>query len=116
MALRALGDVENALNAAKTLDEREQILQGTVDDNQRALELTQTSYRVGKSDLRAVQQQQLDVYAALLTLLRVQSEQLAQRVNLHLALGGSFETRLVLKTTTELTQKTSLLSPALTQK
>lgn len=38
-------------------------------------------------------QQQLNVYVARLALLRVQSEQLAQRVNLHLALGGSFQTR-----------------------
>lgn len=90
MALRALGDVENALGSAKTLSEREQVLQRTAADNQRALELTQISYRVGTADLRAVQQQQLNVYAARLALLRVQSEQLAQRVNLHLALGGSF--------------------------
>ena len=91
LALRALGDVENALAAGKTLAEREQLLQRTVADNQRALELAQTSYRVGKTDLRAVQQQQLSVHSVRLTLLRVQSEQLAQRANLHLALGGSFE-------------------------
>jgi multidrug efflux system outer membrane protein len=102
MALRALGDVENALAAEKSLAEREQLLQGTVADNQRALELALTSYRIGKTDLRAVQQQLLDLYAAQLALLRVKSEQLAQRVNLHLALGGSFQTRLVLKLATEL--------------
>jgi outer membrane protein, multidrug efflux system len=90
LALRALGDVENALAAGQTLAERDQLLQRTVTDNQRALELSQTSYRVGKTDLRAVQQQQLSVYSARLALLRVQSEQLTQRVNLHLVLGGSF--------------------------
>ena len=90
MAWRAIGDVENALAAGRTLTEREQLLLRTVADNQRALELAQTSYRVGRADLRAVQQQQLNVYAARVALLRVQSEQLAQRVNLHLALGGSF--------------------------
>jgi len=92
-ALRALGDVENALAAGITLAEREQILQRVVSDHQRALELAQTSYRVGKTDLRAVQQQQLNVYAASLALLGVQSEQLSQRVDLHLALGGSFTER-----------------------
>ncbi|MGC2049701.1 MAG: hypothetical protein WA635_13960, partial [Gallionella sp.] len=51
----------------------------------------QASYRIGKTDLRAVQQQQLNVFAARVSLLRVESEQLSQRVNLHLALGGSFE-------------------------
>jgi NodT family efflux transporter outer membrane factor (OMF) lipoprotein len=108
MALRAIGDVENALSAGKTLDERERILQATVADNQRALELTQTSYRVGKSDLRAAEQQHLSVYAAQLALLRVRSEQLAQRVNLHLAVGGSFESGPALESTTELPQTTGL--------
>ena len=91
LALRALGDVENALAAGQTLAQRELVLRAVLTDNERALALTQTSYRVGRADLRAVQQQQLNVQAARLTLLRVQSEQLAQRVNLHLALGGSFE-------------------------
>ena len=91
MALRALGDVESALAAGKTLTERETLLQRTVADNQRALELTQTSYRVGRTDLRSVQQQQLSLHAVRITLLRVQSERLTQRANLHLALGGSFE-------------------------
>jgi NodT family efflux transporter outer membrane factor (OMF) lipoprotein len=96
MALRAIGDVENALAAEKTLAERVQLLQRIVADNQRAFELAQTSYRIGKTDLRAVQQQQLSLYAARLTQLRVQSEQLSQRVNLHLALGGSFESPVAL--------------------
>jgi len=42
---------------------------------------------------RAVQQQSLALNAARTTLLRVQSERLVQRVNLHLAVGGSFEAR-----------------------
>jgi outer membrane protein, multidrug efflux system len=91
MALRAIGDVENALAAEKSLTERAQLLQRIVADNQRALDLAQASYRVGKTDLRSVQQQQLNLFAARLTQLRVQSGQLSQRVNLHLALGGSFE-------------------------
>jgi outer membrane protein, multidrug efflux system len=90
-ALRALGDVENTLAAGKTLTERGEILQRSVADNQRALDLAQTSYRVGKGDLRAVQQQQLNLQSAQLALLRVQSERLAQRANLHLALGGSWQ-------------------------
>jgi outer membrane protein TolC len=91
MALRALGDVENGLAAARTLSERQPFLEQAVAENQRALELTQASYRVGQSDLRAVQQQQLNLHTARLALLRVQGEQLAQRANLHLSLGGSFE-------------------------
>jgi NodT family efflux transporter outer membrane factor (OMF) lipoprotein len=92
MALRAVGDVENALEAAKTLAEREQLLKQVVADNQRALDLVKISYRVGKADFRAVQQQQISLHTARMAALRVQSEQLTQRANLHLALGGSFET------------------------
>jgi outer membrane protein, multidrug efflux system len=91
MALRAIGDVENSLASEKTLAERVQLLQRVVADNQRNLDLVQASYRIGKTDLRSVQQQQLNLFAARLSLLRVESEQLSQRVNLHLALGGSFE-------------------------
>ena len=91
MALQALGDVEGALAASQALAERESVLQQVLIDHQRVLDLARTNYRVGSGDLRAVQQQQVNVHAAQLALLRVQSEQLAQRVNLHLALGGSFE-------------------------
>jgi multidrug efflux system outer membrane protein len=91
MALRALADVENALAASQTLAEREPILRQTLADNQRALQLTQQAYQVGRGDLRAVQQQQLSVLAARTALLRVRSEELTQRVNLHLAIGGTWE-------------------------
>ena len=90
IALRAITDVENALATANTLKEREVILMAMVDQNRRALELEETSFRVGKVDMRGVRQRQLTLYGAQITLLRVQSEQLIQRVNLHLALGGSF--------------------------
>ena len=89
-ALKALGDVENALAAGGNLTERELLLQRAVTDNRRALELVETSYRTGRADMRAVQSQLLDLQSARLSLLRVQSEQLSQRVNLHLALGGGF--------------------------
>jgi outer membrane protein TolC len=93
IALRALGEVENSLAASENLAERELLLQRNVGDNQRALELAERSYRVGTTDLRKVQQQLISLNTALLGLLRVQSEQLSQRVNLHLALGGSFSAK-----------------------
>ncbi len=73
------------------MTDREEVLRSVVNDSERVLTLIQTSYRVGRADLRAVQEQQLSVHNARVALLRVQSEQLAQRVNLHLALGGSFQ-------------------------
>ena len=60
-------------------------------ENERALELAQIQYRVGKVDLRAVEQRQLALYSARVAHLRVQTDRLAQRVNLYLALGGGFD-------------------------
>jgi outer membrane protein TolC len=89
-AQRAFAEVENALGAEITLRDRLLIVDAIVRDNERALALVQVQYRVGNADLRAVEQRQLALYGARTTRLRVQTEQLAQRVNLHLALGGSF--------------------------
>jgi outer membrane protein, multidrug efflux system len=88
---RAFAEVESALSASFALEEREQILTEAVAENQRALEFANIRYRVGSGDLRAVQQQALALHASRTALLRVRAERLVQRVNLHLALGGSFE-------------------------
>lgn len=89
-ALTAIGDVENALGISRLLAERVELLTLALAEQQRALESDQAAYRAGRQDLRPVQQQQMQVQSARMALLRVQSEQLVQRVNLHLALGGSF--------------------------
>jgi outer membrane protein, multidrug efflux system len=91
MALRAINDVENALSAGQILSQRAQLLNEVVAQYQKALEFAQNSYRIGRRDLRNVEEQQLALYTARIALLRVRSEQLSQRVTLHLALGGSFE-------------------------
>lgn len=88
---RAFGEVENALAAEIILRNRETILAASVRDSQRALELVHVQYRVGSVDLSAVERNQLALYSARISLLSVQSDQLAQRVNLYLALGGSFD-------------------------
>lgn len=90
VALRAVNEAEGTLAAEVTLAERVRILREGVTENERALELARIQYRVGKADLRVVEQQLLRLYAARVALLRVQSEQLVQRVNLHLALGGGW--------------------------
>ena len=91
LALRALGDVENSLAADSTLAARVLLLNQALGDQLHALELTQKNFRIGRADMRAVEQQRLNVSSARIALLNVQSDQLAARVNLHLALGGSFE-------------------------
>ncbi len=62
-------------------------------DSQRALDIVQTQFKVGSTDLRFVNERQLALNATQSALIRVQAEQRVQRVNLHLALGGSFEAR-----------------------
>jgi NodT family efflux transporter outer membrane factor (OMF) lipoprotein len=88
---RAFAEVENALAAEIAAREREQILTQALADNRRALEIVQTQFKVGSTDLRFVTQRQLALNATQAALIRVQAEQRVQRVNLHLALGGSFE-------------------------
>ena len=89
-ALKAFGDVENALSSEFALEEREGILTAAVSDAERALRIAETRYRIGPGDLRSVEQQQLAYHSSRMTLLRVQSERRVQRVNLYLALGGDF--------------------------
>jgi NodT family efflux transporter outer membrane factor (OMF) lipoprotein len=94
--LRALGDVENALSASQILSQRVAILGQVLEDQQKALDYDQQAYRVGRQDMRSVQQQQQQVQAARVNYLRARSDELTQRVNLHLVLGGSFAERVPL--------------------
>ena len=87
---RAFSEVENALSAGFSLGQRVPVLEASVTENERALELAKVRYRVGTVDQRSVQQQLLATSAARASLARATSERLVQRVNLHLALGGSF--------------------------
>ena len=91
VGLRAFGEVEGALAAEIASREREQILAQVFSDSQQALGIVQTQFRVGSTDLRFVEQRQLTLNASRSALIRVQTEQRVQRVNLYLALGGSFE-------------------------
>jgi NodT family efflux transporter outer membrane factor (OMF) lipoprotein len=93
VASRAFSEVESALSATFAADERAAILGRAVASNARAVDLAQTRLRVGSGDLRAVLQQNVALYAARTSLVKVETERLVQRVNLNLALGGSFEAR-----------------------
>lgn len=93
VGLQAFNEVESALAAEFAASEREQILASTLSDNQHALEIVRKQFEVGSTDLRFVTQRQLALNATQAALIRVQTEQRVQRVNLHLALGGSFDRR-----------------------
>jgi outer membrane protein, multidrug efflux system len=89
--LKAFGEVEGALATEAALRDREPILFSATKQNDEALVLESTRYRIGSNDLRAVLQQQMALYASRSALLHVQAEQRVNRVNLYLALGGGFD-------------------------
>lgn len=87
---RAFADVENALAANVTLQTRARQLDARVLENQRQVQLAKHRLRVGSNDRRAVINEELGLIAVQGEQLRVRSDALVQRVNLHLALGGDF--------------------------
>jgi len=99
IGLRAFGEVEGALASELAARDRERLLTQVAADNERALGIVQTQYRVGSTDLRFVNQRQLALNSSQAALIHTQAEQRVQRVNLHLALGGSFASKPVNSTT-----------------
>jgi NodT family efflux transporter outer membrane factor (OMF) lipoprotein len=88
--LRALEEVETALFNDHLLDEREQFLAAQVAGNRRALDVHRKQLQVGMIGALPVLQVQARYVGSQVLLTRIRNERLAQRVDLHLALGGSF--------------------------
>jgi multidrug efflux system outer membrane protein len=89
--LTAFREVEDALGNERLFTDRETYLQSVVESNQKAVEMARVRFDEGQIDLLSVIQIQARVIAARASLIRIRGERLAQRVNLHLALGGSFQ-------------------------
>jgi multidrug efflux system outer membrane protein len=89
--LRAFQEVETGLVNENLLGQREDFLRAVVEENASALELTKKEYSAGKIGLETVLLTQVNWVAAQISLINIQSQRLYQRVNIHLALGGSFE-------------------------
>jgi NodT family efflux transporter outer membrane factor (OMF) lipoprotein len=89
--LTAYSEVENALNNETLFAERQQFLEKAVADNSAAMKLTMEQFNVGRVDMLSVLQIQARVLASRSALIGIQNQRLVQRINLHLALGGSFE-------------------------
>ena len=62
-----------------------------MNNEEAAYQIERDRYDTGATDLLSVLIIQERWIAARIALLRIQNERLAQRINLHLALGGSFE-------------------------
>ncbi len=91
VALAAFSEVEQGLANETLLREREEFLRQVLTESTEALRVAQVQFDVGKVDFLLVLQQQGQVVAAKVNLLNIQDQRLQQRVDLHLALGGSFE-------------------------
>ena len=82
--------MENALGAEQMLQRRQTILEELVRDGARAVEVSAARYAVGREDLLIGLNYRVRLFSSQLALLRVRSERIVQRINLHLALGGGF--------------------------
>jgi multidrug efflux system outer membrane protein len=90
-ALRTFSAVETSLSNEGLLADREQYLQASVRDNGEAYRLGWIQFEVGITDLLSVLQLQGRLLSARAVLIGVEQERLTNRINLHLALGGSFQ-------------------------
>ena len=89
--LRAYAEVETALAAEQRLRERELALRNTAEQLEGARRLAETRYARGVGDYLTVLESQSRELIARIELIRVRRELLTNRVDLHLALGGGFE-------------------------
>jgi len=90
-SLNAFTEVETALDGEAILTRRESYLKGALDDNQEALNVAQKQFDAGKLDLLSVLQMQERVISSKVAWINIRNSRLAKRIELHLALGGSFE-------------------------
>ena len=88
----ALAEVESALAAEALLAEREQALDAAARHARLAAELASDRYRQGISDFLAVNDSQRQSFLADTALVVIRQQRLANRIDLHLALGGGTET------------------------
>jgi len=91
VALRAFTEVEVALTNEQLIDKRLPYAESAVRDHSEAVRVANLKYRAGSMDLLSVLQLQEGQIASQEALITLRNTQLANRINLHLALGGSFD-------------------------
>jgi multidrug efflux system outer membrane protein len=90
--LNAFREVEIALTNEALLSEYVKYEQDALHDRAEAVRIATLKYKAGATDLLPVLQLQTDQIATQVELIKARNAQLANRINLHLALGGSFDT------------------------
>jgi len=89
--LTALREVEGALANERFLAEREEFLQAVLSERQQALELARTRSEADGTGGSEVPRFETAVVGVRIALVDIRSQRMLQRVQLHLALGGSFD-------------------------
>jgi multidrug efflux system outer membrane protein len=88
--LRALEEVETALFNDHIFSEREQLIAAQLEANSKAVAIFKMQLEVGKIAALPVLQVEARYVGSQVLMTRIRNQRLAQRVDLHLALGGSF--------------------------
>jgi len=91
VALRAFREVENGLTNEELLAQRLQFQLAEVQDRVESVRIANLQYKAGATDLLSVLQLQSDQIASQANLIKLRNAQLANLIDLHLALGGSFD-------------------------
>lgn len=91
VALTAFAEVEVALTNEELLAKSLPLTEGAVDAHSQAVRIAKIRYQAGAIDLLSLLQLQEGEIASQGELIRLKNAQLANRINLHLALGGSFD-------------------------
>jgi len=89
-ALRAFSEVEGALASEQLLADRQSYLESVLAQDTEAVRLGRLRYDVGATDLLHVLQLQGRQLTSRFDLIGIRNDRLANRVALHLALGGGF--------------------------
>jgi len=89
-ALRAFSEVEVTLASEQLLADQERYLESVLTQDTEALRLGRLRYDVGATDLLHVLQLQGRQLSSRFELIGIRNDRLANRVALHLALGGGF--------------------------
>ena len=91
VALRAFQEVEVALTNEQLLARRLPLMENALLDSAQAVRMAELKYNAGSIDLLSVLQLQAAEIDTQANLIKLRNAQLANRINLHLALGGSFD-------------------------
>jgi outer membrane protein, multidrug efflux system len=92
VVLRAFGEVEVALTNETLLTQRTLFDQRALNNRTTAVQIAGIRYTAGSIDLLSVLILQNAQLTTQSDVIKLRNAQLANRINLHLALGGSFDT------------------------